>query len=104
MKLAPVQPGAFIGSEKESDLRHMAGIETKLQGLQVEELLVELGREPELLLSISQNSAGHDTVHADACRTEFARQRASHAVDGCLGGGVADHAGTAPHPGDRSQA
>ena len=103
MKLAPVQPALSSDARNSASLATWLSIEPELQGLQVDELLVELGRQPELFLPLREDCAGNDAIDADAGRAEFTREGARHPVDGRFRGGVTDHAGTAAHPGDRAQ-
>src|SRR5690606_9992876 len=61
----------FVRAQKQRHARDMAGIEPEFERLEVEELLIEFGREPELLLPFGQDCAGNDAVDADRLRAEF---------------------------------
>src|SRR5690606_4109344 len=63
---------ALVRAEIQRHACHVASVETEFQCLQFDELPVELGREPQLLLPLRQDRAGYDAVDPDARRPELA--------------------------------
>src|SRR5918997_1887386 len=72
------EAAALVGCEEERHPGHVAGVEPELQGLKVEELLVQLRRQPELLLPLGEDRTRQNAVHPDPRRPQLAGQGTRH--------------------------
>src|SRR5207253_1687955 len=78
-------PTRLFGCQKQRNACNIARAQAELERLQIEELLIDLGRTPERFLPLGQDRTRHQRVDADALRSQLARQGPCQAVDRGLG-------------------
>src|ERR1022692_1461199 len=88
----------FVGSEEQDRAGNVVLGQSEFEALAVDELALELRREPQPDLPLGKDRSRNDRIDADVMDAELAREHARQAADRRLGGRIDDHSRGAAHP------